>query len=82
MAKKKTFEDSYAGLAEAAEALKNDGISLEESIRLVESATKHYEACKEILSEARNRLLILDKDSETVRAADEKNGISGSDTDE
>ncbi|MDO4482122.1 MAG: exodeoxyribonuclease VII small subunit [Bacillota bacterium] len=67
MAKKKNFEESYSKLEAAAAALKNESVSLEDSIKLYEEASKHYGECRAILDEAKQRLAVLDKDTDEIK---------------
>ncbi|MBQ4340853.1 MAG: exodeoxyribonuclease VII small subunit, partial [Firmicutes bacterium] len=46
--------------------LKKESVSLEESIKLFEDASKYYEECKAILDNAKQRLMSLDKDSDEI----------------
>ena len=63
------FETSYKRLEEAAAALRNDSVSLEDSLKNFETASKHYNECKKIIEEARQRLIVLEKETgtETVK---------------
>ncbi|MBQ1302328.1 MAG: exodeoxyribonuclease VII small subunit [Firmicutes bacterium] len=66
MAKKKSFEESFEKLETAAAALRDESGSLEDSIRHFEDASKYYKECREILENARQRMLVLDKETGEV----------------
>ena len=68
MPKKQTlsFEESFEKLTEAAEALKNDAVSLEDSLKLFEEGTKYYNTCNEILEKAKQTILKYDKQSDSL----------------
>lgn len=61
-----SFEESFGKLTEAAEALKNDAVSLEDSLKFFEEGTKYYNTCNEILKNAKQTISKFDKNTETV----------------
>lgn len=61
--KKNSFEESYARLSESAEAIKKDGISLEDAISHYEAGIKHYENCTRILENAKQKIQLYDKEN-------------------
>jgi len=58
---KPTFEEALAMLENAAQAMKNDDTKLEDALRLYEEGLKHYTRCAELLSEAKQRIMVFDK---------------------
>ena len=66
MAKKKSFEESFEKLETAAAALRDESGSLEDSIRHFADASKDDTECREILENARQRMLVLDRETGEV----------------
>ncbi len=65
--KKSTFEEAYEGLIKASEALKNDGTSLEESLKYFEEGVKQYNRCHELLAEAKQKIMIFDRNMDELK---------------
>lgn len=68
MAGKKTltFEESFQKLTEAAEGLKSEAVSLEDSLKYFEEGTKYYNTCNEILKNAKQTLLKYNGSTNTL----------------
>lgn len=61
-----TFEESFRKLTEAAEGLKSESVSLEDSLKFFEEGTKYYNTCNEILKHAKQTLLKYDRNTNTL----------------
>lgn len=61
MTDKISFEESMMQLKASADTLKKDDISLEEAIKSYEEGIKHYNQCKAILDEAKQKIEIYSK---------------------
>lgn len=61
MAKKKelSFEEALKELKKSAENIKSKDLTLDESISLYEHGIKHYELCKKILDETKQKIEIF-----------------------
>lgn len=69
------FETSYKKLEEAAAVLRDDSVSLEDSIKSFETAAKYYKECKSILEDAKQRLYVLDKETGSETEGDFDDGL-------
>ena len=63
MEKKDTFEESLEKLRKAAEKIKSEDTTLEESIKCYEEGMKYYNECNEILKNAEQKIEIMDTES-------------------
>lgn len=61
-----SFEEALAGLARSAETLKKEGTTLEEAMRSFEEGMTFHSRCAELLSEAKQRILLYDRKQDTV----------------
>ncbi|MGI6752515.1 MAG: exodeoxyribonuclease VII small subunit [Anaerovoracaceae bacterium] len=61
--KQMSFEESLASLEAAAEKLKKEGTTLNESIANFQEGMKHYINCKNELDDARQMIRIFEKES-------------------
>lgn len=61
-----TFEESFQKLAETAEGLKSESVSLEDSLKYFEEGAKYYNACNEILKNAKQTLLKYDRNTNAL----------------
>ncbi|MDR1135521.1 MAG: exodeoxyribonuclease VII small subunit [Clostridiales Family XIII bacterium] len=59
-----SFEDSLEGLEKAVGALKNESTTLDMTMKNYEDGMAYYTRCEELLSAARQRIMILSKDGE------------------
>lgn len=59
-----SFEEALIGLEKSADTLKQDDITLEEAIRFYEEGLNYYERCGEILSEAKQKIEIFDRQAD------------------
>ena len=60
MDKKDTFEESLEKLRKAAEKIKSEDTTLEDSIKCYEEGMKYYNECNEILKNAEQKIEIMD----------------------
>lgn len=69
MAKKinASFEESFTKLTKAADQLKNDATSLEETLQYFEEGTKQYQVCQEILQSAKQKIYLFDEADESLK---------------
>ncbi|NLY70200.1 MAG: exodeoxyribonuclease VII small subunit [Clostridiales bacterium] len=58
---KLSFEEALKGLEDTSEALKSDKITLEDALQNFECGMKYYKRCKEILDEAKQKVLVYDR---------------------
>lgn len=63
MEKKDTFEESLEKLRKAAEKIKSEDTTLEDSIKCYEEGMKYYNECNEILRNAEQKIVIMDTES-------------------
>ena len=63
MEKKDTFEESLEKLRKAAEKIKSEDTTLEDSIKCYEEGMKNYNECNEILRNAEQKIVIMDTES-------------------
>ncbi len=63
MEKKDTFEESLEKLRKAAEKIKSEDTTLEDSIKCYEEGMKYYNECNEILRNAEQKIEIMDTES-------------------
>ena len=63
MDKKDTFEESLEKLRKAAEKIKSEDTTLEDSIKCYEEGMKYYNECNEILKNAEQKIEIMDTES-------------------
>ena len=61
-----SFEESFEKLTEAADALKNEAVTLEDSLKYFEEGTKYYNTCSEILKNAKQTISKFDQNKDTV----------------
>lgn len=54
--KKNTFEDELKSLEKCVQKLRDDEVPLEEAIKSFEKGIEHYNKCKEILSDAKEKI--------------------------
>ena len=60
MAKKnKSFEEALNDLKACAETIKKKDLTLDESIACYEEGVKHYELCKEILENTKQKIKVF-----------------------
>ena len=61
MAKKRIgFEDALKELKACAEKIKSKNLTLDESISCYEEGLKHYELCKEILENTKQKIAVFE----------------------
>lgn len=65
--KKITFEEALAGLEQSAEALKREDVTLEDAIRRYEEGLEFYKHCSELLSDAKQKIEIFDRQTEELK---------------
>jgi exodeoxyribonuclease VII small subunit len=58
---KLSFEEALKGLENTSEALKSEDLTLEDALMNFEKGMKYYERCKEILDEAKQKILVYDR---------------------
>lgn len=63
--KKDTFEESLEKLRNAAEKIKGEDTSLEDSIKCYEEGMKYYNECNEILKNAEQKIELMDTENES-----------------
>ena len=68
--KKLSFEEAFEALEKAAEALKNDGTTLEESLKYFEDGVKQYSVCNDILLEAKQKIFLFDRNTNELKEAE------------
>jgi exodeoxyribonuclease VII small subunit len=56
-----TFEESYAKLEACSAGASNEGMTLEETIRAFEEGVKYYKLCTELLDNAEQRIIKIEK---------------------
>ncbi|PKM85742.1 MAG: exodeoxyribonuclease VII small subunit [Firmicutes bacterium HGW-Firmicutes-11] len=61
-----SFEEALTGLARSAETLKKEGTTLEDAMHSFEEGMAYHARCAELLSEAKQRILIYDRKQDTV----------------
>ena len=69
--KKLSFEEAFEALEKAAEALKNDGTTLEESLKYFEDGVKQYSVCNDILLEAKQKIFLFDRNTNELKEAEQ-----------
>ena len=57
--KKVTFEEALSELKNCAEKIKSKELTLDESISCYEDGLKHYELCREILENTKQRIKVF-----------------------
>lgn len=63
--KKDTFEESLEKLRNAAEKIKSEDTSLEDSIKCYEEGMRYYNECNEILKNAEQKIELMDTENES-----------------
>ncbi|MBR2546950.1 MAG: exodeoxyribonuclease VII small subunit [Eubacterium sp.] len=58
--KKDTFEESLEKLRQAADRIKSDDTTLEDSIKCYEEGMRYYNECNEILKSAEQKIELMD----------------------
>lgn len=58
--KKDTFEESLEKLRQAAEKIKSEDTTLEDSIKCYEEGMKYYNECNDILKNAEQKIEIME----------------------
>ncbi len=61
---KPAFEKAMSRLEASAEALKQEGITLEAALKSFEEGMEYYRQCSDILSDARQRISICTEEGE------------------
>ncbi len=61
--KKDTFEESLEKLRQAAQKIKSDDTTLEDSIKCYEEGMKYYNECNEILKNAEQKIELMDTEN-------------------
>lgn len=59
-----SFEEALTGLEQSADMLKQDDITLEAAIRFYEEGLNYYKRCGEILSEAKQKIELFDRQAD------------------
>jgi exodeoxyribonuclease VII small subunit len=62
-----TFEAALQKLEQAAEALKKDDTALQDAMAYFEEGLKQYDYCSKLLSEAKQKILVFDKDAKGMK---------------
>ena len=62
-----SFEEAMAKLEAAAEALKKDSTTLEEAMTNFDEGIKHYKYCSDILSQAKQKILLYDQETKSLK---------------
>lgn len=62
-----SFEEAMAKLEAAADALKKDSTTLEEAMTNFDEGIKQYKYCSEILSKAKQKILLYDQETKSLK---------------
>ncbi|MBK5253022.1 MAG: exodeoxyribonuclease VII small subunit [Peptostreptococcaceae bacterium] len=60
--KEKTFEEALMNLREAADSIRDNNTTIEESLKQFEKGMNEYKYCNEILNEASQKIEIYEKE--------------------
>ncbi|MDR2610988.1 MAG: exodeoxyribonuclease VII small subunit [Clostridiales Family XIII bacterium] len=61
--KELTFEEAYEKLEACSEGASKEGMTLEETIRALEEGVKYYKLCIQLLDNAEQRIIRIEKDA-------------------
>ena len=61
--KKDTFEESLEKLRQAAEKIKSEGTTLEDSIKCYEEGMKYYKKCDAVLKDAEQKIEVIEEEA-------------------
>lgn len=64
-----SFEEALKALESITEKLKNNQVSLEESLKLYDKGIRYYKICSKILDEANEKVNIYNNELETFKEA-------------
>lgn len=66
-----TFEEAFQALENAAEQLRSGKLGLEESMKVYDNSIMYFNRCQEILTDAKQKILMLDPETEETEEFDE-----------